>query len=224
MNLESVKAVVTDIEGTITDINFVKEILFPYSYKKMEDFVNRNWEYISNIVKETEGILNKRLGKVEFIKIMKEWIKEDKKITPLKELQGLIWEEGYKKGEINGHIYEDAFEVLKRLKQKNIPVYIYSSGSVKAQKLLFSHTQYGDITYLFSGYFDTKIGSKKERKSYEKIAKSISVAPGYIVFFSDNEEELKASKEAGMKAIKVARDIPCGGGFPCIRNFQEIEI
>ncbi len=224
MNLKSAKAVITDIEGTITDINFVKDILFPYSLKKLEEFVLERWEEIGDIRRETEEMVGRGLNREEFIKVMKRWIEEDKKITPLKELQGLIWEEGYRKGELKGHIYKDALEVLKKLKEKGIPVYIYSSGSVKAQKLLFGHTEYGDINYLFSGYFDTRIGNKKERESYLRIAKSIVTDPHEVVFFSDNEDELRASRDAGMIAVKVVREGNCDNEFPCIKSFYEVEI
>ncbi len=224
MNLKSAKAIVTDIEGTITDINFVKDILFPYSLEKIEEFIMRNWKNIRSIRKEVESMVGRELDKKEFTNIMKIWIKKDNKIPPLKELQGLIWEEGYKNGELKGHIYEDALERLKKIREMGIPIYIYSSGSVKAQKLLFSHTEYGDITYLFSGYFDTRIGGKKERKSYLKIAECIGTKPYEIMFFSDNTDELRASKDAGIVAVKVVREGHCDEEFPCIKSFYEIEV
>ncbi len=223
-SLKSVKAILTDIEGTISDISFVKDVLFPYSYERIDDFVKKHWEEIEDIRKETEEIAGKKLSKDEFIKIMKTWIKEDKKITPLKELQGMIWEEGFKKGELVSHIYEDALKKLKEWKDKGIPVYVYSSGSVKAQKLFFSHTTYGDISYLFSGHFDTRIGNKKEPESYRKIAEKLNLIPSGILFLSDSAEEIEASHKAGMKAIMVVRDGKGSPSHPIIRSFDEIEI
>jgi enolase-phosphatase E1 len=225
-----VKAILTDIEGTTSSISFVKDVLFPYAKEKMGEFVKKNKDNleVNRILKEVEKAVGKKLTIDETINILKKWIEEDKKITPLKEIQGLIWEEGYKTGELQGHIYDDSFEKLKKLKEKGIPIYVYSSGSVKAQKLLFSNTKFGDINYLFSGYFDTKIGGKKEAESYKKIASEIGLKPEEILFLSDNIDEIKAASKAGMKVIRFARegefevipDFP----FKQVRSFDEIEI
>ncbi len=219
------KAVLTDIEGTTSSISFVKDVLFPYSEKKLVEFLQKhsNDPQVQRILKEVREI---QPG--DPVETLLKWIEEDRKITPLKDLQGLIWEEGYRSGELKGHIYEDAYRKLKEWHEKGIPVYVYSSGSVKAQKLLFGHTQYGDITYLFSGYFDTKIGNKKETESYIKIAKEIGIEPKDILFLSDSPEEIMASAKAGMKVIRFARegenefieDFP----YPQVRSFDEITL
>jgi len=127
-------------------------------------------------------------------------------VTPLKSLQGLIWEAGYQKGDFKGHIYQDAVAYLKIWKAKEVDLYIYSSGSVQAQKLLFAHTEYGDLTPLFSGYFDTHIGGKKETKSYEKIAQQIGIPTHQLLFLSDIKEELDAAKAAGFQTLWLTRD------------------
>ena len=134
------------------------------------------------------------------------WIDEDKKITPLKSLQGMIWQNGYKKGDFKGHLYEDAVRHLKKWKQAGLQLYVFSSGSVQAQKLLFGHTAYGDLTPLFSGYFDTTLGSKRAAESYRKIAAAIGMAPADILFLSDIEEELDAAQVAGMRVRWLVRD------------------
>ncbi len=217
------KAVLTDIEGTTSSISFVKEVLFPYSKKKLREFVEKHKDdpEVKRILEEV-----KKIEEGDPVETLLRWIDEDRKITPLKEIQGLIWEEGYKSGELKGHIYEDAYEKLKEWHSKGIPIYVYSSGSVKAQKLLFSHTQYGDITYLFSGYFDTKIGSKKDPESYKKIAEKIGLKPEEILFLSDNPDEIIAASKAGFQVIRFAREgeneiIP---DFPFrqVRSFREI--
>lgn len=225
-----IKAVLTDIEGTTSSISFVNDVLFPYAKEKMEEFVKENKDNpeVKKILEEVKKIEGKDLTIDEIIKTLIKWKEEDKKITPLKEIQGLIWEEGYKKGELQGHIYEDSFKKLKKWNDEGIPVYVYSSGSVKAQKLLFSNTEFGDINYLFSGYFDTKVGSKKESSSYKKIAEEIGLKPEEILFLSDNPEEIEAAAKAGMKVIRFARkgefeiipDFP----FKQVRSFEEIEI
>jgi enolase-phosphatase E1 len=134
------------------------------------------------------------------------WIDLDKKATPLKSLQGLIWENGYKQGDFCGHVYPDAVENLKRWKACGLDLYVYSSGSVHAQKLLFAHTDYGDLTTLFSGFFDTLLGGKKEQGSYRKIAEIIGCPAEKLLFLSDMKEELDAARSAGFATIWLTRD------------------
>ena len=237
MSLKNIKAIVTDIEGTTSSISFVHEVLFPYAAKNLESFVHNNSDepFISQIIHQVinfgaDGDGYERnacsspmqeLSESEIkhaLDILQHWIKLDLKIKPLKDLQGLIWEEGYKNGDFKGHIYEDAYHKLKEWHEQGIPLYIYSSGSVHAQKLLFGYTKYGDLNDLFSGNFDTKIGGKKEAQSYSKIAKEISnglsrrdaprndtISSEEILFLSDIEAELDAASEAGMKTIQLVR-------------------
>ncbi len=220
-----IRAVLTDIEGTTSSLSFVKDVLFPYSKKKIRDFVKTHSQdpAVMRILEEVQ-----KIEEGDPVETMIRWIEEDRKITPLKELQGLIWEEGYRTGELQGHIYPDAYQKIKEWHEKGLPIYIYSSGSVKAQKLLFGHTQYGDINHLFSGYFDTKIGNKKDPESYRKIAKEIGLKPEEILFLSDNPEEILASAEAGMRVIGVARegenDPIDNFPHPQVRNFEEITL
>ncbi|MGC8868897.1 MAG: acireductone synthase [Sulfurihydrogenibium sp.] len=225
-----VKAVLTDIEGTTTPISFVKDVLFPYSYEKMEEFILKNKEnpQILSILEEVKKIEGKDLSLEEVIDTLKRWIEEDRKITPLKEIQGLIWEEGYKSGKLKGFVYPDAYQKLKEWFEKGIKLYVYSSGSVKAQKLLFSNTNFGDLNYLFSGYFDTNIGNKKEKDSYVKIANHIGLEPREVLFLSDNPEEIVAAASAGMNVVRLVRpsDAEYIKDFPYsqVESFNEIKI
>lgn len=224
------KAILTDIEGTTTPIRFVKDVLFPYSYEKVEGFLKQHWEddEIKDIVKQMQHLEKRDITFSEVVDLLKRWIEEDRKITPLKQLQGLIWEEGYKSGNIQSFLYEDVYMKLKEWYDNGLKIYVYSSGSVKAQKLLFSHTNYGDITFLFSGYFDTKIGSKLDSDSYVKIAKQIDVEPSYIVFLSDNPQEVEAAAQAGMNVFRVVRDGDAeyieNFPFPQISSFYEVRL
>ncbi|MGB9767123.1 MAG: acireductone synthase [Sulfurihydrogenibium sp.] len=225
-----VKAVLTDIEGTTTPISFVKDVLFPYSYEKIEEFILKNKEnpQILSILEEVKKIEGKDLSLEEVIDTLKRWIEEDRKITPLKEIQGLIWEEGYKSGKLKGFVYPDAYQKLKEWFEKGIKLYVYSSGSVKAQKLLFSNTNFGDLNYLFSGYFDTNIGNKKEKDSYVKIANHIGLEPREVLFLSDNPEEIVAAASAGMNVVRLVRpsDAEHIKDFPYsqVESFNEIKI
>lgn len=203
-----IKAIVTDIEGTTSSLSFVKDILFPYARANLADYVRLHAEEppIKLLLEATSKELGVALDTEQAITQLIQWLDEDKKATPLKSLQGLIWEAGYKKGDFKGHVYQDAVDNLKDWKAKGLDLYIYSSGSVYAQKLLFEHTEYGDLTPLFSGYFDTHIGGKKERDSYLTIANQVGISADQLLFLSDIKEELVAAKVAGFQTIWLTRD------------------
>ena len=203
-----IKAIVTDIEGTTSSLAFVKEVLFPYSRANLADYVRLHAEepLVKKVLEETRQEAGAELDTEQSITQLIQWLDEDKKATPLKSLQGLIWEAGYQIGDFKGHVYPDAAACLKAWKAKGLDLYIYSSGSVHAQKLLFAHTEYGDLTPHFSGYFDTRIGGKKEQESYNKIAKQLDIPTDQLLFLSDIKEELDAAKAAGFQTLWLVRD------------------
>ncbi|MFN7064821.1 MAG: acireductone synthase [Aquificaceae bacterium] len=222
-----IRAILLDIEGTTSSLSYVKEVMFPYSRRRLRDFLRDHWERkeIKELLKDLGELVGKSLDIKEAVNILQDWIDKDLKEPILKELQGYIWEEGFKSGELKGHMYEDAYEKIREWKEKDYKLYIYSSGSVKAQKLFFGNTNYGDLTMLFDGFFDTSIGSKKDKSSYLSIAEKIGIKPEHFLFLSDMEEELKAARDAGMKTIKIDR---YGAGQPSshkvINNFLELDL
>lgn len=225
-NKNGIKAILTDIEGTTSSISFVKDVLFPYAYRHLPGFVQEYAQEIETILNDVRAEENNNnLSDEEVVEVLQRWIEEDKKLTPLKTLQGMIWQAGYEAGELHGHIYEDAVERLKRWKKAGFDLYIYSSGSVAAQKLLFSNTASGDLTPLFSGYFDTTTGPKLQSESYEKIAAQIGLAPERILFLSDNTQEIEAAAKAGMPVIVLDRDGLQDGTpkYKVAKSFEEIE-
>ncbi len=206
---EPVKAILTDIEGTTTSISFVHDVLFPYAKEHVAEYLSAHDQepavaQIIDDVKQAAEIPNADLDQVT--QTLLTWMQQDKKITPLKTLQGMMWKTGYDQGDFQGHVYEDAFDCLTGWKAQGLDLYVYSSGSVPAQKLLFSHSTFGDLTPLFSGYFDTRVGGKKESGSYSKIAEQIQCAPENILFLSDSLDELNAAKEVGMQTFFICRD------------------
>ena len=223
-----IKAILTDIEGTTSSLSFVKDVLFPYARERMAEFVRQHAQEatIRKELEEVRRLSGKNLSEPEVIEQLIRWIDEDKKITPLKSLQGMIWEDGYKKGAFKGHMYEDAVRHLRQWQQAGIRLYVFSSGSVQAQKLLFAHTEHGDLTPLFSGYFDTTIGNKREAGSYRKIADVIDAPPGDILVLSDIREELDAARAAGMAVTWLVRDGAAdhGATHRQARNFGEIRL
>jgi enolase-phosphatase E1 len=207
MEIHGIRAVVTDIEGTTSSLTFVKEVLFPYARRLLPAFVVDHGAELGNIAVEIEAITGKSgLSTQEMIGVLLQWMDEDRKVTPLKTLQGLIWQTGFETGELQGHIYEDAVRALRKWHADGLRIYVYSSGSVTAQKLLFSHTSYGDLLPLFSGYFDTTTGAKLESHSYVKIADVLHLPASSIVFLSDHTAETQAAAAAGMQTVLLMRE------------------
>jgi enolase-phosphatase E1 len=221
-----VKAILTDIEGTTSSLSFVKDVLFPYAAEHLPEFVRsrRDDPQVAGLLDDARAFSEGIAGDDALIAKMLEWIAADRKITPLKALQGLIWEEGYADGDLHGHIYPDAARCLREWHEAGIRLYVYSSGSVHAQKLLFGHTEDGDLTPLFSGYFDTRIGGKREQASYEAIAAEIGLSASDILFLSDVREELDAAGEAGMRTTALHREGVTGpfGDHPVVEDFDAI--
>ncbi|MCS6957900.1 MAG: acireductone synthase [Aquificaceae bacterium] len=221
-----IKAILTDIEGTTSSLDYVKSVMFPYSKEKLEDFLRLHWEEetVQKVIKGLEEKLKREVDLKVAVQTLGEWIEKDLKEPLLKEIQGHIWEEGFLKGELRGHLYEDAYVCLKNWKERGYKIYVYSSGSVKAQRLFFGHTEYGDITNLFDGFFDTSVGGKKEKDSYKKIAQLVGLPPKSFLFLSDVEEELDASRSAGMNTVLVSRNgFPIASKHPTVKNFFEVE-
>jgi enolase-phosphatase E1 len=203
-----INAIVTDIEGTTSSIDFVHQSLFPYARKHMRSFLRAQAhrpEVVAQL-QEVAQLEGRELTVEDAADVLERWIAEDRKVTPLKALQGMIWKVGYENGELKGHVYPDAPKFLRAWFEAGIKLYVYSSGSVEAQKLIFGHTAYGDLTPLFSGYFDTRIGGKRESDSYRKILGELRAASGATLFLSDVGEELDAAREAGLQTFQLLRD------------------
>lgn len=203
-----IKAIVTDIEGTTSSISFVHDVLFPYARTRLRDFVRKHAseDGVAQQLDAVREMCHAKLDVDGVIQTLLGWIELDKKATPLKALQGLIWEEGYREGDFLGDIYADAYENLRKWHAQGIALYVYSSGSEHAQKLLFGHTRYGDLTPLFSGYFDTRIGAKGEATSYAHIVQALHLPAEQILFLSDIQAELDAARVAGLKTCWLVRD------------------
>jgi enolase-phosphatase E1 len=203
-----IKAIITDIEGTTSSISFVHDVLFPYARARMREFVRTHADDPKVVphLEEVQQASDKKLDLEGIIQQLMRWIDEDMKVTPLKALQGLIWEQGYADGDFHGHIYADAYEKLVLWHAQGIALYVYSSGSVYAQKLLFGHTRYGDLTPLFSGYFDTRVGAKAEVTSYQHIVAELKLPADQILFLSDIKAELDAARAAGLKTCWLMRE------------------
>ncbi|XP_060068391.1 enolase-phosphatase E1-like [Ylistrum balloti] len=223
--LDGVSAVVVDIEGTTTPVSFVKKVLFPYILENVETYLKGRFDNeetkadisalrelaSKDIADKVEGCIEIPDGEAdEVIKCCVENIKwqmaDDRKSTALKQLQGHMWREGYKTGKIKAMIYDDVEPVITQLIDEGVSMYVYSSGSVEAQKELFRHVEEGDITKLFTDFFDTNIGSKTECSSYTAISEKINVIPGEILYLTDDPKEGAASMQAGFRVALLDRD------------------
>lgn len=218
----SPKAILTDIEGTTSSIAFVHEVLFPYARARLADYVAAHAEEVAPVLAEIRA-QEGDLSDADCIARLLDWMDQDAKIGPLKTLQGMIWADGYRDGALKGHIYPDAVAGLKRWHEMGITLAVYSSGSVPAQKLLFGHSEAGDLTPLFSGWFDTAVGGKKETPSYRAIAAALDVPAGGILFLSDVPAELDAACEAGLAVTLLARDgLPGASPYLATNSFDTI--
>jgi len=221
-----IKAILTDIEGTTSAVSFVFDVLFPYAAKHLPDFVREHAGRV-DVAAQLDAVRrdsHEPDADVErVVEILLGWIAEDRKATPLKALQGMVWEQGYLAGQLKGHVYPDAVEALKRWHQAGYQLFVYSSGSIQAQRLIFGCSQAGDLTPLFSGYFDTTSGPKREVQSYTNIAQAINIEAGQILFLSDIVEELDAARAAGMATCGLAREGGELAGHVTVDSFARID-
>jgi enolase-phosphatase E1 len=194
-----VRAVLTDIEGTTSSLSFVHDVLFPYARARLPAWVAAHGGDLDQLIA---------------------WMDADAKVTELKDIQGRIWAEGYASGALRGHVYPDAAAALRRWHAAGLTLAVFSSGSVAAQKLIFRHSDQGDLAPLFSGFFDTTTGPKRAPHSYVLIADALGVPPGAMLFLSDVAAETDAAKAAGMQALLVDR----AGGAGDVGSFDEVQV
>lgn len=227
------RVILTDIEGTTSSISFVKQVLFPYARQALPGFVqaHANDPEVRRWLDAAAVDIGSVCQDAVLVEVLQGWIDEDRKHTALKALQGLIWEHGYRSGAYQAHLYPDTAPALRKWHDAGHPLYVYSSGSVPAQKLFFGFSEAGDLTPLFSGWFDTEVGGKRETDSYRRIVQRIGREPADILFLSDVVEELDAAREAGLDTILLDRrdDYPqpregeAANGHRRVEDFSQIE-
>lgn len=237
--MSKTSAIILDIEGTTTPIDFVYEVLFPFARRNFPAFL-RAGSSDPEIIGEIEALHEEHRHDPEQPPAWDDsneidsaldyvlWLMDrDRKSTGLKSLQGKIWEQGYSSGELTSEIYPDVKPAMEEWKRLGLRIAIYSSGSVLAQKLLFGHTADGDLTPLIDAWFDTRVGAKREVESYTRIADSLGIDPAEILFVSDVTAELDAAQKAGMKTALSIRPgnppQPDAGGFQVVRSFADFD-
>ncbi len=217
----SASAVITDIEGTTTPIAFVHDVLFPYARRHLP-------AYVASHPDDADVLQAARLAPDgDAAAALLAWMDADAKVTPLKSLQGRIWHDGYLRGALQGKLYPDVVPALRAWHASGVKLFVYSSGSIEAQRLLFGHSSDGNLCGLFSGFFDTRTGAKRESDSYAAIASAVGLPAGACLFLSDVEAELDAARQSSMQTCQLVRPddatLP-SPTHPHVADFSAIEV
>lgn len=232
--MATAQVILTDIEGTTSSISFVKDVLFPYAHRALPAFVAEHGDepevrqWLDQVAQEVGDAASDEA----IVQTLQAWIEEDRKHTALKALQGMIWEAGFHDADFTAHMYPDAAAALQAWYGEGFKLYVYSSGSVPAQKLFFGHSDAGDLTPLISGWFDTEIGGKREVDSYKAIVERVAVPAEEILFLSDVVEELDAARSAGLQTVLLdrredyaaPRTGQATGGHKRVESFEQIQL
>ncbi len=237
---ERIRAILLDIEGTTTPIDFVTRVLFPYARERGGDFLARRASEVRDDLallfseheaderagqsppswrsESPEAVLDSAVSYVHWL------MDRDRKSTALKALQGRIWEEGYRAGHLLGQVYPDVPRAFARWRSQGREIAIFSSGSALAQKLLFSRSEAGDLTPFLRAHFDTTTGAKADADSYRKIAHALRLEPASVLFLSDVTAELDAARNAGMTTGLCVRggEPAASPGHAVVRTFDEV--
>jgi len=225
---KQIKYILTDIEGTTSSVHFVYDVLFPYFKEHIQlltqhaqiNEVKQAFAEVIELAAQEDG--EHLTTTEEVLEYLLKWANEDRKITPLKALQGIIWKNAYETGAIKGHVYDDVPTALNQWRTQGLKVGVFSSGSIAAQKLLFRYSDFGDISTHFSNHFDTTTGSKRDAATYLKIVQFLGIEAEQILFLSDIVEELEAAQQAGLQTIQLLREQTKPDWPNTARHFLEI--
>lgn len=224
-----VRAVLTDIEGTTTPLSFVHDVLFPYARRRLDAACASGDERFAEALRvlraEHQAEKGDLAGFGDGAPYAHALMDRDRKSTGLKMLQGLLWEDGYRSGELKGQVYPDVAAALRRWKEEGIRARVFSSGSVLAQKLIFGYSDQGDLLPYFEGFHDTTTGAKQNPESYRAIAAAFDLPPAEILFLSDVVAELDGAREAGMQTgffVRPGNKPAEPDGHPTYRSFEEL--
>ncbi len=242
MNRFSGRGVLLDIEGTTSSVSFVYDVMFPAARRDLERFLRENWQ--TGEVRDACDLIAHDMGhdslqvwcgsqtddsqrqtvQEQVVRLMD----SDAKTTGLKQLQGLIWRDGFESGSLRAHVYDDVVPALTAWNEAGLDVRIYSSGSIQAQKLFFGHTIHGDLLGQFRGHYDTTIGPKRELASYQRIAGEFGIPAQDVLFLSDVVAELDAARSAGLQTALCVRpgnaEVADGHGHAQIASFAQVEL
>ncbi|MFG1352185.1 acireductone synthase [Xanthobacter autotrophicus] len=220
----TIRAILTDIEGAAGPLSFLKETLLPYAREQLGSFIAAHAEDddIEEALDEAGRLMGGfSLKPVEAEALLQRWMKQGRNPTPLKIIQGRIWQQGYEAGAFSAEIYPDVAPSLKAWTDAGLRLFTYSSSSQLAQKLWLGAAA-EDVTGMFEDFFDTSVGQKVEEESYKAIAERLAVPAAEILVLSGNEDELDAAKAAGLATTRIAREGGEGGNHPVVPDFASL--
>jgi enolase-phosphatase E1 len=226
--LDGIQWILTDIEGTTTEVSFVYDILFPYFRAHMDQWKTVDSAPMNDVLEQTRLLVIEEQSinlssKEALFEQLRQWSIEDRKVTPLKTFQGMVWEQGFKSGAIKGHMYPDVKPALQRWLDGGLKLAIFSSGSIAAQKQLFGFSTEGDLTPYFSAYFDTTTGMKRDEQTYQLIVQQLNSPANSVLFLSDIHQELEAAHAAGLRTLQLVRPGTQANWSWCVADFSEIQ-
>ncbi len=226
--LDGIQWILTDIEGTTTEVSFVYDILFPYFRAHMDQWKTVDSAPMNDVLEQTRLLVLEEQSinlssKEALFDQLRQWSIEDRKVTPLKTFQGMVWEQGFKSGAIKGHMYPDVKPALERWTAMGMKLAIFSSGSIAAQKQLFGFSIEGDLTRYFSAYFDTTTGMKRDEQTYQLIVQQVNAPADSVLFLSDIHQELEAAHAAGLRTLQLVRPGTQANWSWCVADFSEIQ-
>ena len=227
-DLDGVQWILTDIEGTTTEVSFVYDILFPYFRAHMDQWKTVDSDPMNQVLEQTRVLVLEEqsinlTSKEALFEQLRQWSNEDRKVTPLKTFQGMVWEQGFKSGAIKGHVYPDVKPALEQWTSMGIKLAIFSSGSIAAQKQLFGFSIEGDLTPYFSAFFDTTTGMKRDEQTYQLIVEQLQAQANSVLFLSDISQELEAAHAAGLRTLQLVRPGTEANWSWCVADFSEIQ-
>ena len=226
--LDGIQWILTDIEGTTTEVSFVYDILFPYFRAHMDQWKTVDSAPMNDVLEQTRLLVLEEqsinlTSKEALFEQLRQWSIEDRKVTPLKTFQGMVWEQGFKSGAIKGHMYPDVKPALQRWLNCGLKLAIFSSGSIAAQKQLFGFSTEGDLTPYFSAYFDTTTGMKRDEQTYQLIVQQLNAPANSVLFLSDIHQELEAAHATGLRTLQLVRPGTQANWSWCVADFSEIQ-
>jgi len=201
---------VLDLEGTTSAAGFILGDLYDYARPRLGAWLDDHAADPAIAGAREQVVADAGLpsdaSTDEIVAVLVRWMALDVKATPLKTIQGQIWAEGFARGEISSHFFDDVIPRLRAWHSAGVRLAVFSSGSVASQVPWFRHSPDGDLTPLIVDYFDTvSAGSKKEAASYDAIRSSLGGDAGSLVFFTDHPDEVSAAVAAGWQVVAFSR-------------------
>ncbi len=239
INVSDIRGVLFDIEGTISSIGFVYDVMFPFVLRELDDFLAVSEDQPAVIAASEQIASDAGFSSLSdwcaasgnsplqtIAEEVRRLMAADVKATGLKALQGQVWRSGFASGELVAHVFPDVVPALQAFRERQVDLRVYSSGSVGAQKLFFGHTECGNLLPYFSDHYDTTLGSKKEAASYHEISTYFRTPIDQLLFLSDVVAELDAARASGWRTGLCCRPgnavVDDDHGHPRLASFSEL--